>query len=278
VIATAVRSRAKAALRWIGGRRLLVGFTGRYLCARIVMEWPVFFAREVLRPSGVRYYHLRESGLQVALRHAALDAATLTEIFYQYEYRPHPDVASKIGDPKSIVDLGANVGLFGVFASSYWPRSTIVGYEADPDNVAVHELAIGANALQDRWRVIACAAGASDGEVELANGRAMRSFVVEDDTDPGVPTIHVPVRDVLADVCAADLVKIDIEGGEWAILLDPRFVDSPPRALVVEYHPHLCPEVDPRGAAERALLAAGMTIYPAWHRPEGYGMLWAWRA
>jgi FkbM family methyltransferase len=271
-------SLAKATVRWVGGRRLMLPLTGRFLCARIVREWPVFFARELIRPSGVRYYHLRESGRQVVLRHAALDAATLTEIFYRYEYRPREDVASAIGDPRSILDLGANVGLFGVFASSYWPRSTIVGYEADPDNVAVHERAIAANGLQQRWRVIAAAAGASDGEVELANGRAMGSFVVEEGTDPGVPTIRVPVRDVLADVCAADLVKIDVEGGEWAILLDPRFVQSPPRALVVEYHPHLCPEPDPRGAAERALTAAAMTVHGAWHRPDGYGMLWAWRA
>jgi hypothetical protein len=48
--------------------------------------------------------------------------------------------------------------------------------------------------------------------------------------------------------------------------------------IVLEYHPHLCPDPDPRGAAERALAGAGLKITPIWHRDDGYGMVWAWRA
>jgi len=81
----------------------------------------------------------------------------------------------------------------------------------------------------------------------------------------------------MADVCAADLVKVDIEGGEWDILLDPRFAQNPPRAIVLEYHPHLCPGDDPRAAAQEALARAGLSMAPIWHRADGYGMLWAWR-
>ena len=96
--------------------------------------------------------------------------------------------------------------------------------------------------------------------------------------EEGVPTITVPMVDVMDQVAGADLVKIDIEGGEWEILTDARFAASPPRAIVLEYHPHLCPEADPRAAAERLLHDAHMTVEPIWHRDDGYGMLWAWRA
>jgi hypothetical protein len=105
----------------------------------------------------------------------------------------------------------------------------------------------------------------------------MGSFVVEPGSDPGVPTIQIPMRDVLAEVCGADLVKVDIEGGEWEIVMDPRFKQSPPRALVLEYHPHLCPGADPRAAAERALADADLATASIWHRDDGYGMMWAWR-
>jgi hypothetical protein len=120
------------------------------------------------------------------------------------------------------------------------------------------------------------AAGAHDGEVQLAAGRAMGSFVTVPGSDLGVPTIAVPIVDVIPEICGADLVKIDVEGGEWEILLDPRFAECPPRALVLEYHPYLCPDGDPRSAAERALAHARLQSHAIWHRDDGYGMLWAW--
>ena len=65
--------------------------------------------------------------------------------------------------------------------------------------------------------------------------------------------------DVMAQIADADLVKIDIEGGEWMLLEDPRFADSPPGALVFEYHPRFCPSGDPRERAESLLAAAGLS-------------------
>jgi len=55
--------------------------------------------------------------------------------------------------------------------------------------------------------------------------------------------------------------------------------EAPPRAIVLEYHPHLCPEGDPPAAVERMLREAGLLkTSPIFHRPDGHGMLWAWRA
>jgi FkbM family methyltransferase len=246
-------------------------------CARTVRQAVRFFIRELSRPGGVFSYQLRESSLTVALRHSAHDSATLAEVFHRGDYRPGPEFAEAIGQPRMIIDLGANIGLFGAFAAPLWPKAAIVGYEPDPDNVAVHMQTIRANGLEDRWRVVGAAAGTHDGQVVLAHGRAMGSFVVETGTDPGVPTMGVPMRDVMSELCTADLVKIDIEGGEWEILWDPRFLRSPPRAMVLEYHPHLCPERDPRAAAEAALAEAQLRTASIWHRDDGYGMMWAWR-
>jgi FkbM family methyltransferase len=266
------------AIRRLSAHRAVLPLTARVLCARIVREAPTFFCREILRPNGVKLYRLRETGIQVALRHSARDSATLAEVFRQHDYLPDEHVAAAIGTPDTILDLGANIGLFGAFAAVYWPHAKIVAYEADPDNATVHERTIEANGLSERWSVIRAAAGAHEGSVRLAAGRAMGSFVVAEGVDPGVPTIEVPIQDVMAEVCSADLVKIDIEGSEWAILLDSRFKSSPPRALVLEYHPHLCPASDPRSAAEEALAQAGMDFATIWHRDDGYGMMWAWQA
>jgi len=255
----------------------LMPVTARLICARLVRESTAFFVRELRPKPGVSVYHLRDSGISVALRHSAHDGATLAEVFHRNDYVPSAEIAAAMGEPRSILDLGANVGFFGAFAVSYWPGSTIVGYEADPANAGVNEQTIRENGLSRRWSVVCSAAGAHDGEVELADGRAMGSFVIEPGSDPGVPTIKIPMRDVMDEVRAADLVKVDIEGGEWEILRDPRFAENPPKVMVLEYHPHLCPGPDPRVEAERRLAAANLRVETIWHRDDGYGMMWAWR-
>jgi FkbM family methyltransferase len=268
---------ASEGLSKLASHPMLMPFTARLICARLLRESPRFFVRELLRPEGVYLYRLRDGGATVALRHSVQDGATLAEVFHRSDYEPPAELAVALAAPGRILDLGANVGLFGIYAARRWPEASIVGYEADPDNVAVHAAAIAANGLAARWRVEPVAAGARDGQVELAAGRAMGSFVVEPGTDPGVPTIQVPVRDVMREIAEADLVKLDIEGGEWEILADERFRREPPAIVVLEYHPHLGPGGDPRAAAEQALRDAGMSIADIWHRPDGYGMVWAWR-
>jgi FkbM family methyltransferase len=273
-----VRERATSALRRLGGTRMLLPLSARVLCANLVRERAAFFAREVSRPAGMHLYRLRENGLTVGVRHDANDSATLAEVFRSHDYVPPPDVDAALAEPATIVDLGANVGFFGAYAAARWPSASIVGYEPDPDNADVHERTIAANGLGARWRVVRAAAGAHEGHVSLAAGRAMASFVAAPGSDPGGPVINVPIVDVIARIGDADLVKMDVEGGEWEILLDPRFTARPPRALVLEYHPHLCPHGDPRESAERALAAASLRTTPIWHHADGCGMLWAWRA
>jgi hypothetical protein len=72
---------------------------------------------------------------------------------------------------------------------------------------------------------------------------------------------------------------MDIEGGEWVILGDPRFAAAPPRVVVMEHHPQGAPGPDPRAAALEALARAGLSATASvFSTADGYGMLWAWRA
>jgi FkbM family methyltransferase len=258
-------------------RGVLDGARARMIAARLVRETPVFFVREYTRHPGIGIYHVRQTGVSVAIRHTGVDSATLAEVFHRPWYRPPERAARALGRPQAILDLGANIGLFGALAVTAWPGARIVGYEPDPGNAEVNEAAIAANGLGERWSVTRAAAGASEGEVRLAAGRGPSSFVLA----AGAADEHevsVAMHDVLPAIAASDLVKIDIEGGEWPILADARFAASPPRVLVLEYHPEGCPGSGPRAEAERMLAAAGMAPELIWDsEAEGLGMLWAWR-
>lgn len=282
-------SRAVGVLRKVSAHPRVLPLTALVLRARTVRPAPTFFACEGLGSSALRLYRLRESDLRVAIRHGSGDAVTLGEVFHERDYCPPAELERTLGQTRNILDLGANVGLFGAYAATRWSAAEIVAFEPDPANAEVHQMVIAANGLQQRWQLVRAAAGAQDGSAAFAAGNVALSHlldsrvaVVNAITQPrrkpgSEATIEVPVRDVLPLLARTDLLKMDIEGGEWAILGDRRFRIVPPLALVLEYHPHLCPERDPRATVEALLGSAGMRVQAIWHREDGHGMLWAWR-
>ncbi len=151
----------------------------------------------------------------------------------------------------------------------------VVAYEPDPDNLEVLRANVAGGGGGARWRIVPACAAAAAGEVAFMGGRFAESRVPE----PGAegPTRIVAVHDVFPDLADADLVKIDIEGGEWEILGDPRFADLPARAVVLEYHTWRCPQPEPRAAALAALRRAGYTPGEPEEDAPGFGVLWAWR-
>jgi FkbM family methyltransferase len=235
------------------------------------------FALNELRPRAVTAsYRLREGDASIVVRHHTPDVLVLDEVFSQREYEFPPAVAEVLGKAASrlrIVDLGANIGLFGAFVLTRYPDASIVAVEPDPANAAIHALAIEANATS-HWTLVQAAAAAAPGTMRFSSGDFTRSHAEQ----AGEDAIEVAAEDVLPWIRDADLVKIDIEGGEWALLRDPRFAETEARAVVLEYHPENCPGSDPQVEAERALRGAGFEVVPGPTKLEfGTGVLWGWR-
>ena len=94
--------------------------------------------------------------------------------------------------------------------------------------------------------------------------------------------MEVRVEDVMPLLADARLAKIDIEGGEWALLQDERLKRGP-AAIVLEFHPAGCPGTRTDEAAERLLAEAGYGVVPpprpfsAGEFPPGQGLRWAVR-
>jgi len=226
-------------------------------------------------------YRLRDSGLELVLRHGTPDVGVLDEVFGQRQYDPPPPVAAVLDERSEleVVDLGANIGLFALHARARWPAAHITSFEPDPCNLELLERCHGANADRGPWRLVAAAAAVADGEQAFHAGRFACSALAAEGEAPAEnrPPVRVPAVDALPALAGADLVKMDIEGGEWALLGDPRFAAAGVRAVVLEHHPHLCPGPDPRAAAEGLLHAAGYATRSLIERPDRVGLLWAWR-
>lgn len=264
------RTRGPSWLHRVLAHRRVVPLTALLLRAHTVRPSTLFVVREILRRRGLAAYWMRGKPLRVLVRHGTGDPVTLGEVFHERDYAP-PAGAIRHA-PARIVDLGANVGYFGAFALAEWPGSSVIAYEPDPENAAVHARAISLNGLGDRWELRQAAASTIPGSLRFHAGGDALSHA---DEEGG---LVVRGEDALPVIAGADLVKMDIEGGEWPILEDPRFSASPPRALVLEYHPRAATDPDSHGDVLRLTRQAGLTqTATIFKRADGHGMLWAWR-
>jgi FkbM family methyltransferase len=238
-----------------------------------------FVWREIRRRPGTARYPLRGSGQPVHVRHDTGDVAGLREIFLNGNYDPPPRVAAALERlarqrPLRIADLGANIGLFGLSVYARFDAARVVAFEPDADNARVLELTRRASAHAADWELVAACVGASARRVAFRGGLHMESRVAEDG-DPDAE--QVQMIDVLPRLQGIDWLKMDVEGGEWEILADPRFAALEIPVIALEYHPFGCPAADARAEVVRLLGSAGYEIEPYVERSPGLGELWALR-
>jgi FkbM family methyltransferase len=239
----------------------------------------------------VAEYRLADSPLRAVIRHPMTDMAVLREVFRVREYEPPAEVMGALAELQHVrtLDLGGHVGLFGLYAHSVLP-ATVVSFEPDPRNLPLLRRCVEINGLQERWTIVPAAAGTADGEAAFISDFSRSQIAAVGAHQPWetwippdripehlAPTsATVPVVDALPHLQRCDLLKIDIEGGEWDLLADPRFAETTARALVMEIHPDSCPG-DPRRTVDDHLSRAGFRVTTSTAVDGVTQVLWAHR-
>jgi FkbM family methyltransferase len=193
----------------------------------------------------------------VLLRHRTRDVDLVNEILgHLHSYEPPPELAGDLAGPLRILDLGANIGMFGAFALGRWTIEEMRAFEPDPSNAAILNQTIAANGARRIWSAIPAAIANRSGRMLFLAGRLAESRQAIGN-EHGVSVEAIDVFSLDHDV---DLCKIDIEASEWAILADPRLAEFGAKVLVIEWHSLLSPEPDPRRAVHRLLREAGYHV------------------
>jgi len=137
-----------------------------------------------------------------------------------------------------IFDCGANIGVASLFFVRRFPGARVTAFEADPSLFSLLDANLDANRAKavERKNVAVWTAagtlafrseGSDSGMIESLPGAVDGRSVV-------VPSVRL--RDVIAAETAIDLLKLDIEGAEDAVLADCEPVLDRVRALVMDLH------------------------------------------
>jgi FkbM family methyltransferase len=153
------------------------------------------------------------------------------EIFVEEAYH------FKASGPQPLIyDCGANVGTSCVYFKQLYPNARVKAFEADPTIAHYLKQNLESNGLQ-KVEVAAKAVWIDEAGIELSQGGADSGSVYGSGNKVRVPSVRL--RDLLAREAHVDMLKIDIEGAETAVLTDCGEMLSPVQHLFVEYHAYL---------------------------------------
>ena len=146
------------------------------------------------------------------------------------------DFQSGIDAPR-ILDCGANVGLASLYFKRRYPRARITAFEADPSLAAMAEANLRTNGADDA-EVVPAALWTTNGQLTFRCEGSDSGMIgsLPGAIDGRGTVVHAQrLRDVL-EAGPVDLLKLDIEGAEDAVLADCEPALHQVRAMIMDLH------------------------------------------
>lgn len=158
----------------------------------------------------------------------------LNEIFIEQVYDvPGVDFAAC----RSILDLGANMGVFALYAASRAPRATVYCFEPSSENVKILSRNLASLNPHAHSFPLAVAGTSGPGFLSLAGNSQNFSLTDKSDDAEQVECVSFARVFELTGCEQFDFVKIDVEGAEIDILLAcPDELLRRIGALAIEWH------------------------------------------
>lgn len=232
-------------LRRILPRPVKIRIIQMYHCVLLIRtckNWliAVFDRLHVSCGNGQRLLKLRD-GIKLSVELSTLDTQIVAEIFGEKVYTPL-SLSKYWGGSKFVLDIGANKGVFTLFAATKFPNATIYAYEPDPILFAILRSNILLNSLDKRCILYNSAVWRHGGFLPFApanprNPGAGRVVECEKDVQSMIDVPAIALTDILRKHRKIDFVKMDIEGGEYQVILGtPCEALSKIKYLALEYH------------------------------------------
>lgn len=171
-------------------------------------NWWTYFADYLGMKNGDIVYEI--NGNRIMLRGGTIDKSIVTEVALEEKYFPR---GLNLGEEPCIIDLGAHIGLFSVLASSKYPNAKIYSIEPAKDNFRL----LSKNKKTNNFNM---AISNKKGLMKLFSGRhSARPSLLRNEGETSEEVAAVTLREFFETekIRKCDLLKIDIEGGEYPI-------------------------------------------------------------
>jgi FkbM family methyltransferase len=206
---------------------------------RGVHNWPVLIT--LLRKSHAPVMLQLRDGTRYRVR-SLMDAWIVKETNLDGDYARF---GTPLHDGWNILDIGAGLGDFTVYAARRAPRGRVVAYEPSPESVALLEENLELNRAGN-VAVFQRAVAASRGTLNLdvSGGVAVQFRTTGAQTGASIAVPSVTLADALAELPGGtcDFLKMDCEGAEYDILFSAGDTVLPRvQRICLEYHDFVTP-------------------------------------
>lgn len=239
-----------------------------------VRNWPVYFLNRFGWMEGRDEVRFRLwNGMTIIGRPFSVDRAIINEEWLDRCYDPNAlGLSWDWKTCKSIVDIGAHIGTFTLYAAAHAPDARIIAVEPEPSNARIVRRNIEVNRLGGRVAPEEAAVGPADGSAQLhvtfaRSGSGGHSLFRYDEASASITVPVVSIASLFRrhDIDNCDMMKIDCEGAEY----DALYATEPDilrriRFLAIEYH-HFSRDPRHTPAVLKAFLEEhGFTVHTPW--------------
>jgi FkbM family methyltransferase len=199
-------------------------------------DWPTLRAMKRGAPPGaehVQRLRFRALDAPILYRPGTSDLSVAWELFHEREYD-----CTRGWDFATVVDCGANVGMFLAFAvmKTGSKLRRYVGVEADRAAFGLLELQAASADVRGKSVLLHAAAWEVDGEVGFDDRGPSWGRHVSDEGSTRIRAMTIESILDAAGLEECDLLKLDIEGGEQAVLPRMKSWGRRVRTVVAELH------------------------------------------
>ena len=183
--------------------------------------------------------HVGVKGLsnRICLRSHTTDISVLSELIVSDGYDPVLEWIDT--PPKTVIDLGANIGLASLWFLSRFPGASVIAVEPERGNASVLRENLSTN--ENVLRIYEACIGGSEREVTLDSSQgewANRLVEIDGDNSPEYTVPVITMDRIIQEngVECVDLLKCDVEGAEIELFENCESWISKLRLAVVECH------------------------------------------
>lgn len=177
-----------------------------------ISNWPSFMLNYLGFTNRGGTYYFR-NGIEICDREGTL-TGIIAVVFIRKNY-------GAIDNQNVIVDVGANIGVFSIYAATQAKNATVYAFEPVPANYELLVHNISTNGLNDRIRTFKLGVASNSGKRTIYLSSCTLHSLVDEQNQRGIESIDcISLEDIIKvnGLSKIDLLKINCEGAEYEIL------------------------------------------------------------